>query len=173
VVIFVFIGNLLIKPFTTRLFRRLGFRTVLLTTNSLAGLTTAACALISGSTPLVLTAVLLVAGGAFRSIGFTGYNTVAFADVDGPAMTHASTLATTVQQLASGLGVAAGAIGLRIGVAAQGHSSASPSDHPAYQIGFLLIAALVLPAILEAWTLPRSAGAQIGGGARAGGTTIR
>ena len=38
-------------------------------------------AFLTASTPLPLIGLLLVFGGAARSIGFTAYNTVAFADV--------------------------------------------------------------------------------------------
>jgi len=36
--------------------------------------------------------VLLLASGIFRSVGFTTYNSVAFADVEPARMTNASTL---------------------------------------------------------------------------------
>jgi len=42
--------------------------------------------------PLPLLLVLLLASGIFRSVGFTTYNSVAFADVEPARMTHASTL---------------------------------------------------------------------------------
>jgi EmrB/QacA subfamily drug resistance transporter len=172
-VLFVFVGNLLIKPLTTPLLRRLGFRSVLLGAASMAGVTTIACGLIQQSTLLIATALLLVGGGAFRSIGFSGYNTLAFADIDGRDMTHASTLATTVQQLAGGIGVAFGALALRSGQGLRSPLGHAGSAHLPYQLAFLLLGLLVIPAMVEAWLLPRSAGEQIGGGARAGGTNIR
>lgn len=43
--------------------------------------------------------------GMSRSVGFTAYNTIAFADVSANEMTAANTLSSTLQQLAAGLGI--------------------------------------------------------------------
>ena len=48
---------------------------------------------------------MLALSGAFRSIGFSAYNSVAFADVDPGRMTPANTLMTTLQELGTGLGM--------------------------------------------------------------------
>jgi len=92
VVIALFLGNVAIKPVTTPLMRRFGIRAVMLT----AILASAAClvgmAFVTAATPLPLLLVLLSASGVFRSVGFTTYNSVAFADVEPARMTHASTL---------------------------------------------------------------------------------
>lgn len=101
---------MVIKPVTTPLMRRFGIRSVLL--GAVAG--SAAClvgiALLQSATPTPL----LVASGVFRSVGFTAYNTVAYADVDAGRMTHANTLMSTLQELGTGLGVAAGALLVRL-----------------------------------------------------------
>jgi MFS family permease len=173
VVIFVFVGNLVIKPATTPLLRHFGFRTVLIVSNVMAGLATAACALLQRSTPLLVIAVVLIVGGAFRSIGFSAYNTITFADVEDSAMARANTLASTLQQVASGLGIALGALALRLGQVIRGPLGHHGSTHFAFSLAFLGVAVLVVPAIVEAWALPRTAGAVIGGGVRSGGTTIR
>ena len=163
---FVFLGNLAIKPFTTAMLRRFGFRTVLLMSNAMAGLATAACGLLNSATPLVVLAALLIAGGMFRSIGFSAYNTITYADISPTGVGHANTLASTIQQLASGLGVAAGAMALRFGQAL-GSRSAAGSPHLAYTIAFLGVGLLVVPGLAEAWRLPRTAGQLLGGGIRA------
>ena len=46
---------------------------------------------------------------------FTGVSTLAFADVPGAQMSYANTLFSTATQLAVGLGITLGAIGIRIG----------------------------------------------------------
>ena len=167
-VVFVFIGNLAIKPATGPLLRRLGFRTVLVGSAAALAVATALIGLLTAHTAPVLTALLLVAGGAFRSIGFTGYNTIAFADIAPEAMTHANTLSSTVQQLAQGLGVAAGGLALRAGEAVSGPSSLS-----AYRIAFAALALLAVIAAVEAATLPRDAGVQLGAGGAARPARIR
>ena len=146
-------GNLGIKPATTPLLHRLGFRTVVIGAVLGAIVTTALIATLSGRTPIVLTVLLLVASGAFRSIGFTVYNTVAFADVDAEHLADANTLSSTIQQVAIGLGAAAGALALRLALALGAHDE--------YQAAFVVIAAaLVIPAV-EAALLPRDIGSSL------------
>lgn len=157
-VVFVFAGNLAVKPATTPLLRRLGFRTVIVAAALALAAATAATGLLTAHSAPIPTALLLIAGGAFRSIGFTGYNTIAFADIEPDAMTHANTLSSTVQQLAQGLGIAVGALALRAGELVAG-----PSPLAAYRVAFAVLGLLAVAAALEAAGLPRDAGARIGG----------
>jgi EmrB/QacA subfamily drug resistance transporter len=173
VVIFVFIGNLCIKPATTPLLRRFGFRAVLVGSIGLGGLATAACGLLQATTPIVVTAALLIAGGALRSIGFSAYNTITFADVDPGDMVHANTLSSTLQQLAAGIAVAAAAIALRLGDAVRASFGHPGSAHFPYAFAFVVLDLLLVPALIEAGRLPRSAGAGIGGGAGKRSTNMR
>jgi EmrB/QacA subfamily drug resistance transporter len=166
VVIAVFFGNIGIKPFTTRILRRWGFRTVLITMGISASVSLALCGVLVAGTPLVLTALVLFASGVFRSMSFTAYNTITFADIEPAQMTGANTLASTIQQLTMGLGVAVGALALRLGgpLAAPiglGHSPVAP-----YHLAFLLIAILPLLALFGSLRLPRDAGAHLSGPAR-------
>ena len=74
----------------------------------------------------------------------------------------AKTLASTIQQLALGLGVAVGSVALRIGQASE---RIGPNSHiTPYRIAFLMIAVVTLTSVVEALRLPRDAGANIGGG---------
>jgi len=97
-VLFVFVGNLAIKPATTSLLRRFGFPAVIVAASAAAALSMALMALLSSSTPLWVVIVLLTASGVARSTGFTAYNTIAFADVERVEMTDANTLASTLQR---------------------------------------------------------------------------
>ncbi len=159
-VVFVFVGNVAIKPLTTTLLRRFGFRSVLVVAIVAAAASMVGCAVLDADTPLLAVAAVLIFGGVFRSIGFTAYNTIAFADVDAQEMTHANTLSSTIQQLALGLGVAFATVSLRIGEAVHPSGSVAP-----YRIAFLLMALVTAGAVVEALRLPADAGAGIGGGA--------
>jgi EmrB/QacA subfamily drug resistance transporter len=167
-VIFVFIGNLVIKPATTPLLRRFGFRTVLLAALVSAAAATALTGWLTASTPLVVLAAVLVAGGVFRSVGFTCYNTIAFADIDADGLTHANTLLATISQLAQGVAIAAAALALRWGDALRGAFGQPGSAHVPYTIAFVVMASLLVVPLIEAWRLPSTAGATIGGGAGRG-----
>ncbi len=117
VVIALFLGNVGIKPVTTPLMRRFGIRTVLLGAVVASAACLVAIAFLQASTPLPVLLAVLALSGIFRSIGFTAYNSVAFADVEPARMTHANTLMSTLQELGAGLGVAVGALLVRLGAA--------------------------------------------------------
>ena len=156
-VIFVFIGNLAIKPTTTPLLMRFGFRTVMIAATGCAALSMLLEGMLDAGTPLVLIATLLVFGGMARSVGFTAYNTLAFADV-APADLHAAnTLSSTVQQLAVGLGVAVGAVALRAGTPIAAWADLDPQVGP-YRVAFCVITVLTIIPFLEAIRADRSSG---------------
>ncbi|MEA9999847.1 MFS transporter [Cryobacterium sp. RTS3] len=162
-VLALFAGNMAIKPVTTPLLRRFGFRRVLLSATTGAALSMALAALLTVETPVVIIVVLMVFSGVVRSVGFTGYNTIAFADVGRGQMTAANTLASTLQQLAAGFGIACGAIALRAGSALVGADAlgALGAGSEAFRIAFLLLALLTVPAVVEAWRLSPGAGENI------------
>jgi hypothetical protein len=155
VVLFLFVGNMAIKPATTPLLRHLGFRPVLLIATTGAAITMALSAALMPATPLPVVIVLMLLSGATRSVGFTAYNTIAFADVPAADMTNANTLASTVQQLATGFGVAVGALVLRLGALLTGTSA---TDAAPYRVTFAVLAALTILATVEALRLTRTAG---------------
>lgn len=168
IVLTLFVGNLVIKPATTPLLVRWGFRRVLIVSTAGAVLSMVLAAFIAPLTPIALVVVLLVFSGMTRSTGFTAYNTIAFADVPAAEMTAANTLASTVQQIAAGLGVAVGAVALRFGdPLAQLVGLHEPAG--AYRVAFVLIALLALGSVIEAVRLSPEAGDNIRPSRRAGG----
>jgi Na+/melibiose symporter-like transporter len=157
VVIALFAGNIGIKPATTPLLRHFGMRTVMLAAVAASAACLIGMAFLRPATPTPLLIVLLVASGVFRSVGFTAYNTLAFADVPTERMTGANTLMSTVQELASGLGVAVAALLVRVGGAVT-HAGAEP-----YRVAFLVLAMLLAVPVIEAIALPRTAGNVVAG----------
>jgi hypothetical protein len=163
VVTALFVGNVAIKPATTPLMRWLGIRAVMMA--AIVG--SAAClvgiALLRVSTPLPLLLGLLVASGVFRSIGFTAYNSSAFADIESTGMSSANTLMSTLQELGAGLGVAVGALLVRLGghlatAIGLGHGAAEP-----FRVAFALLALLLVLPLTEAVLLSRTAGDAVTG----------
>jgi MFS family permease len=158
VVIALFAGNMGIKPVTTPLMRRLGIRTVMLGAVAASAACLVGLAFLQPTTPLPVLLALLVASGVFRSIGFTAYNTIAFADVPPERTTSANALMSTLQEVGAGLGVAVGALLVRLGgplAPAIGFGTAADS---AYRVAFVVLAVLLAAAAIEAFLLPRSAG---------------
>jgi predicted MFS family arabinose efflux permease len=108
----VFAGNLVMKPMTTSVLRRFGFRPVLIVNGLINAAAIAACAAIEEHMPLPVTCAILFVGGTMQ---FMALNTVAFADIPQKAMAAANTLFSVAFQLAMGVGVALGAIAWRVG----------------------------------------------------------
>ena len=109
-VLAVFAGNLAMKPFTSAVMQRWGFRPVLLVNGILGVLAIAACALLEPRMGWSLILFILFVGGLSRSMQFTAFNTLGFADVPKEQMSDASTLFSMFFQLSMGLGVAVGAL---------------------------------------------------------------
>lgn len=163
VVIALFVGNIAIKPTTTPLMRRFGIRTVML----VAIMASAAClvgmAFVTAATPLPLLLALLVASGVFRSVGFTTYNSVAFADVEPARMTYASTLISTLQELGVGIGVAVGALLVRLGEPVGHAIGLGDGADQAFRVAFVLIAGLLTFPLVEGLLLDGTAGNAVTG----------
>ena len=150
VVAALFIGNLTIKPVTTPLMRRFGIRTVLIANGVASVGCFGALALVEPGVPVAVIAAILYLSGALRSIGFTAYNSLAFADVDGDELTHANTLNASVQELAAGLGIAFAA--LLVSLLAS------------YPVTFLVLGGVLAVTLIESVRLPRAAGRHVTGG---------
>ena len=111
--LFIFAGNVCSKFATTYLYSRFGFKSVLIASTAVMAVSLVLLGVVGAGTPIVVIVVILLMNGSSRSIGATGYTTVVFTDVPQEDMRHANTLQLTVQQLGSGMGVAAGAIALQ------------------------------------------------------------
>jgi len=158
VVIALFAGNVGIKPATTPLMRRFGIRTVMLGSVVASAACLVAMAFVQRTTPLPVLLAVLTLSGIFRSIGFTAYNTAAFADVPADQMTSANTLMSTVQELGAGLGVAVGALLVRFGDPAAAALGLGTGDDAAFRVAFVLLAAILAGSAAEAFALPHTAG---------------
>ena len=166
-VLFVFVGNIGIKPATTYLFGRFGYRSLLMVSAATLAGTMVCCAFLTAGTPLWLIAAVAVISGAARSLGLTGYSTLAFADIPQERMRDANTLNATVNQMAAGLGIAAATVALRAGGPIAdgllGHTSLALS----YAVAFCLLALGAVVAAVVASRLHPGAGDAVRGRAPA------
>ena len=158
-VLFVFVGNIAIKPATSFLYRRYGFRRVLLAATTCLAVTAIGCALLTASTPIVAIGLLALISGAARSVSLTGYSTLALSDVPASQMRAANALNSTGQQLFTGLAVALATVALRVGHAL-GHAFGDSNDlRPEYAVAFLAVAIVAGFASCVVLRLHPSAGA--------------
>jgi EmrB/QacA subfamily drug resistance transporter len=163
VVIALFAGNVGIKPATTPLLRRFGIRTVMLGAIAGGALCLLALPFLQPTTPLPVVLVLLLLSGVARSIGFTAYNTVAFADVPAERMSPANTLLSTLQELGGGLGIAIAALLVRLGEPLSASVGLGTGPGAAFRVAFVLLAVALLVPLVAAVRLPRAAGAVVTG----------
>ena len=155
----VFAGNLGMKAGTTYVLQRFGFRTTLLINGVLVALGFVACAAFTADTSIGWMAAVLLFGGMCRSMQFTAIGTLAFCDTSPTQTSGASTLFSMFQQLSAGLGVAFGAIALRLSELQTGH--AGNPGLVDFQIALLMMAALVCLSLIDAFRLPGDAGAGV------------
>jgi EmrB/QacA subfamily drug resistance transporter len=152
-----FAGNMGMKSLTTPVLRRFGFRRVLIVNGIVVGVAILLCALLSPRTPWMLVVLVLFVNGLCRSMQFTSMGTLAFVDVPFERMSAANSFASTVQQLTSSMGVAVGALALRMATVARGHAHGTP-DMMDFHIAFALVSVLAFAAIFDCFQLPPDAG---------------
>jgi hypothetical protein len=154
------VGAMTMK-FTARpILRRFGFRTVLVANALISATFLVTYAAFRPGTPHLVMLVLLLVGGFFRSLQFTGVNTLAFADVPPSRMSRATSLTSTAQQLSQSMGVATGALLLHLTLYWRGAGALTASD---FWPSFIAVAALSgLSAVFFA-RLPADAGSELSG----------
>jgi EmrB/QacA subfamily drug resistance transporter len=132
-------ANLLTKLITNQIMRRLGIRTVLVSTSIMAGISIALCAFIVPGVYPLLNAAILASAGAGRSLQLTAITMVNFADI-GPAQRQpASVFSSLTQQVGMGAGVAIGALLL---TSSQTFRGALSPDIVDFRFAFLLAGVL-------------------------------
>ncbi|MGV8918802.1 MAG: MFS transporter [Pseudomonas sp.] len=158
-VLAVFAGNLAMKPFTTSIMQRYGFRKVLLVNGVLGVISIVACAFFTPDTPFFLISAVLFTGGLSRSMQFTCYNSIGFADVTKDRMSEASALFSMFFQLAMGIGVTVSALLLRVSMAVQNHDlQAQVVD---FRVAFLGVALVGVFGLIDVFRLPKGAGESV------------
>lgn len=150
------IGALLMRFTSIQMFRRFGFRMVLIVNGALASLSYMAIAFLRPSTSYWLIAALLILHGYLRSVQMTGLNALAYADIDSAQMASSSTLTGVFQMLAQAVAVGGAAALL---YAAQGAAPQLLASH-IYPV-FLIIGVLSLASLVWFMRLPASAGASL------------
>lgn len=158
-VLAVFAGNLAMKPFTTRVMQRWGFRPVLLINGVLGVLAIAACAWLDKQMSWALVMLILFVGGLSRSMQFTAFNTLGFADVPKKQMSEASTLFSMFFQLSMAMGIATGALLLRFSMGIHGNTGTAQTAD--FQLTFLCVAVVAVVALLDLLRLPSKAGESV------------
>ena len=157
-----FAGDLSMKVFVIQVLRLFGFRRVLIVNGTITAASMALCATLSPATPTVLILVILFFHGACRSMQFTCMTTLAYTEISPSRMSRANGFLSAVMQLSMGMGVAVGAITLRLVAHAHGHSAAMPQLRD-FHLAILFMSALALGPVFDSLGLPQNAGATTSG----------
>jgi EmrB/QacA subfamily drug resistance transporter len=153
-------GAMTMRMTASPVIRLVGFRRVLIANSAISGLFMMSYGFIGPSTPHTVIFIALLIGGFFRSLQFTGVNTLAYADVPPALMSRATSLATMAQQLSVSFGVGLAALFLHLTVVLRGEPALSASDFP---ITFVAIGLVSLTSVLLFVPLVPEAGAEVSG----------
>jgi EmrB/QacA subfamily drug resistance transporter len=153
-------GAMTMKASARPILKRFGFRNVILVNGLISSASVAMCALFTGATPAPLIFVLLLIAGFFQSLQFTATQAIAYADIDNPQMSTATSIASMAQQLSRGFGVAIVATILHLSLAWRGASMLSLVD---FHIAFAGAATLVLGCLPFCLPLAADAASEVSG----------
>jgi hypothetical protein len=159
-------GAMAMKATAAPILNTFGFKRVLVVNAFVGGIFIAANAFFTPATPTFVILAILLVGGYFRSLEFTGINAIAYADLEQDRLSRAVSFASVAQQLSLSIGVALGAGVVQLLRARHGGGALELAD---FQWAFVVVAVVTT---LSAWSfirLPANAGASLreSGSARA------
>jgi EmrB/QacA subfamily drug resistance transporter len=136
------------KALLPHILRRFGYRQVLFSNTVMLGVMMVLFSTIDVGTPFWLIAVQAFTYGFFTSTQYTSMNTLAYADVNGEQASAASTIASTVQQLAMSFGVASASLAAAFFIADHTRAGAPEMIHGIHLALRALGAMTILSAIV-------------------------
>jgi EmrB/QacA subfamily drug resistance transporter len=154
------LGSMFMKAAATTVLKHFGYRNVLLYNSLISAVFIAACATFIQGMPFAAMIAILLVGGFFRSLQFTSVNTIAYAEIEAPVMSRATSMVAAFQQLSLSTGVAVGALVVEITLRLKHGAAISATDFPP---AFLAISLLSAAAALIFMQLPADAGAELSG----------
>lgn len=104
------LGVLLVKPLSLTVLRLLGYRNLLILNTLLVGISLCSFMYIDQSTSVYTIGLLTFIYGFLISLQYTGMNSLAYANISSENVSAATSIMSTIQQLAQSFGVAAAAI---------------------------------------------------------------
>jgi hypothetical protein len=107
------VGILVVKAFSLRILRLVGYKKLLLFNTFLVGFSLWAFRIIDEQTSIYVIAVLTFLFGFLISMQYSGMNSLAYADIPADELGSATSIISTMQQIAQSFGVAASALLLR------------------------------------------------------------
>jgi EmrB/QacA subfamily drug resistance transporter len=156
------VGDLSMKAYTARILRTFGFRRTLVVNGVLAACAMSLCVTFGAQTPVAFIVGVLFVIGLLRSVQLGAFNALTYVDVPPARMSAATSLGSTVQQLAWSLGIAVATTILNV-VALLRHSATRGYTIDDFRVAFIPIAVLALLSALDFLRLDPRAGAEASG----------
>ena len=140
------------KLVSARVLARFGYRRILIANTAMIGAIVCLFSLVAPATPIGLIVLLGLAFGFFNSLQFTSINSLAYADIDPPDSSMASTIASSLQQMSMSFGLACGSLiaGWYLGDLPQTDRTAVTA---ALHYAFLTLGGLTVLSSLSFWSL--------------------
>jgi hypothetical protein len=137
------IASMSLKMTMPHILRQFGYRAVLISNTVILGAQIVLFATIGVSTPVWLVVAQLFVYGFFSSLQYTSMNTLVYADVTDEQTSSASSIASTMQQMAISFGVAAASLVTAIFIPDRFVSSAPEMIHGIHK-GFLVLGGMTV-----------------------------
>ncbi|MHC1549922.1 DHA2 family efflux MFS transporter permease subunit [Phyllobacterium sp. K27] len=153
------LGAMSMKLVTKWFYAKTGFRNSLMYGSVVAAAFIAVNGLFTPATPYWIMILLLLAGGFFRSLFFTGTNALAYADIPNEQTSQATPISSVAQQISIALGVAVAGGILEISTKLHG----GPLQLSDFHMAFFIVAAISGLACLSFRGLKADAGAEVSG----------
>jgi MFS family permease len=158
-VLALFAGNLGMKSMATAVLNRFGHRSVLIWNGWLCAVSIAVCAALTPEWPIVLTVIVLIAGGMTRSMQFTTLNTLAYSDIPKSQMSDANSLFNSATQLSNALAITLSALCVRAGQSLTEWAKLPGGTE--YRLAFVMMAMFAVIGLLDARRLRQDAASHL------------
>ena len=132
-----------LKPAMPRILARFGYRAVLISNTLLMGLQVLLFATIGKGTPVWLIVIEVFCFGLFTSLQYTTMNTLVYADVNEAQASSASSIASTMQQMAISFGVASASLVTAFFIPDR-HTSSAPQFIHGIHRAYLVLGAMTI-----------------------------
>lgn len=150
-VLFIFIGNIGIKPFANQIIRKVGYRGALLPSYAVVFISSIALAFIQLNTFPVYIMFLALVSGVGRSLALTAYSGLSFSEISPQDRNSANTLNSVMTILSQGLGISLITVVVDL-------LQVSFSMKTAYELGFVFLGVLMIFPAVEVLLLPKNVG---------------
>jgi len=152
------IGAVTMKFTASPILKRFGFRNVLIINGLISAAFVFLYCTFTQQTPYAVIIGILLMSGFFRSLQFTAFNSLSYADISPAGLSQATSFASAAHQLSLAIGVAIAALILETSQIARGDNAILAGD---FISAFLVIGGISMVSALAFLPLPGNAGAEL------------